>query len=802
MAAYTSSQTGNWSSSSTWGGAGVPGDGDTWTVGAGHTVTYDVTTYQTTGLDDGTVNNTGRLTFSTGGRLRLNGKMNVYGDLIMGSDTVISIVGANNADHGIYIRHPTTTSTFHRVEMQGSTGMPETTLSSAITTKQGYLPVGSATSFAAGDWISAFKRGLTDKTQRTDEGFIVHDVDSNNIYVREFVGPSATITAVDDDIITVDNAKIFREWQTVIFGTGANRNVHNITDINNTTNQITLASSVTGSVIGETVYTSGPIRQKNSGDIVRKVACQVTADALSSATSFTVSSAAGFNIGDEIVVDSLLESDNYTDERPERRTITDISGTTITVNSSFGYPILTTAWCVRLTRDCTIQTDDGATNYGYFRIIENTVVNTNNVLVMKDVQFRNMGTSVDDNRSRGGPFLAGRYYNDAGYIGIEIEGVTSHRDGARNLTNAGFYIHRWYYQWVIRNCVSFESVQGIWHERGYEGDDCAFYNNYSARSESSLFRHQDARYEYSEFAYNYGNRGDNQSLYITANRCTGIGIHHNWMRVSQSTGVNFNLAYGSFSFFQNKIEGCFNSAIYGFNNGMGNFVYNYIDTSRPLDFTLDSSISYTRLGADPNHSAILLEHNFERDAVCEFFHGGKRTWIPEENAWFIEHDDDTYSSVNGTGHIEIIYVPPDATLRVRSQIKLSDNFSGSAPKLEVREITNRGPTTHNFISGHNGNPMIPYLATQSATTNAGWQNVDLTVPPTKYGTRYMIGMVPVSGNSSSAEGEGWYEKPLKIYFDKPLPTQEYAGINRYSASEIGTRTSLNERIVRLGGSYI
>jgi hypothetical protein len=63
-------------------------------------------------------------------------------------------------------------------------------------------------------------------------------------------------------------------------------------------------------------------------------------------------------------------------------------------------------------------------------------------------------------------------------------------------------------------------------------------------------------------------------------------------------------------------------------------------------------------------------------------------------------------------------------------------------------------------------------------------------------------MVPVSGNSSSAEGEGWYEKPLKIYFDKPLPTQEYAGINRYSASEIGTRTSLNERIVRLGGSYI
>lgn len=34
---------GNWSASATWGGAGVPGNGDTWTVSAGHTVTYDIT---------------------------------------------------------------------------------------------------------------------------------------------------------------------------------------------------------------------------------------------------------------------------------------------------------------------------------------------------------------------------------------------------------------------------------------------------------------------------------------------------------------------------------------------------------------------------------------------------------------------------------------------------------------------------------------------------------------------------------------------------------------------------------------
>ena len=42
MASFTSSQSGLWSSASTWGGAGVPGDGDTVTIASGHTVTFDV----------------------------------------------------------------------------------------------------------------------------------------------------------------------------------------------------------------------------------------------------------------------------------------------------------------------------------------------------------------------------------------------------------------------------------------------------------------------------------------------------------------------------------------------------------------------------------------------------------------------------------------------------------------------------------------------------------------------------------------------------------------------------------------
>jgi hypothetical protein len=44
VAAYTTTQDGNWSATATWGGSGVPGNGDTATIAAGHDVTVDVDT--------------------------------------------------------------------------------------------------------------------------------------------------------------------------------------------------------------------------------------------------------------------------------------------------------------------------------------------------------------------------------------------------------------------------------------------------------------------------------------------------------------------------------------------------------------------------------------------------------------------------------------------------------------------------------------------------------------------------------------------------------------------------------------
>src|SRR5207244_13354066 len=58
-ASCSSTTSGNWSSASTWGGAGVPGSGDTATVNGGHVVTLDIpVTVATLTLGGGQINGT------------------------------------------------------------------------------------------------------------------------------------------------------------------------------------------------------------------------------------------------------------------------------------------------------------------------------------------------------------------------------------------------------------------------------------------------------------------------------------------------------------------------------------------------------------------------------------------------------------------------------------------------------------------------------------------------------------------------------------------------------------------------
>ena len=424
MAAYTSTQSGNFSNVATWGGGGYPNlDADTVTIAAGHTVTYDITTPLNEGLSTFTINAGGTLRCNANTQIRLGngGNFICNGNFFAntgfkallkgttsperqftfnptditttatgtsGQNTIVVASSANLIEGmrlsgtgiGLTARiqsiSGTTvtltenntgtvsgTMTFGNVvEFVGTDGMPTTTINSQINSTnflQGFINVTDSAQFATGDWVAFFKKDNIDALQgRNDEGYILHDKSGNDLYIREFVGPSATIVSSSGNQIVVSNAKIFRTWQALIFGTGANRNVLKISSIDTANNIITFTNSVVGSVVGQTVYTTGPLKTKSSGDRVRKVATTVAVQALSTATLITLSSVAGFSVGGYIVIDALWPGDSsYTDERPEKRLITAINGNVVTLDQSLGYIAYVGAFAVNMSRDIKIKGD-------------------------------------------------------------------------------------------------------------------------------------------------------------------------------------------------------------------------------------------------------------------------------------------------------------------------------------------------------------------------------------------------------------------------------------------------------------
>ena len=80
MATYTSTQSGNFSASSTWGGSGSPGDADAFNIAAGHTVTIDTgISIPTNGYADSYVYGILQSQSGANTTLRMNGRLYVKG---------------------------------------------------------------------------------------------------------------------------------------------------------------------------------------------------------------------------------------------------------------------------------------------------------------------------------------------------------------------------------------------------------------------------------------------------------------------------------------------------------------------------------------------------------------------------------------------------------------------------------------------------------------------------------------------------------------------------------------------------
>ena len=953
MAAYTSTQSGNFSNPATWGGSGYPDtDGDTFTVAAGHVVTYDITTPLTNGLGSSVVNSGGTFIMDNNTSIRFDGTSTYHfacsGNLIIrpGAKTLLkgttasnrvydirpltfvpttatgtsgqnTITVASNANQlyvgnkvsgtgiraGVYITNingntitlsGTNTGTVsgnltvgNYVEIIGSEGMPITTVGSAVTTgnyQQGYIVAASASNFVAGDWIAVYERGVVDAlADRNDEGFIVHDISGNNIYIREFVGPSATISAVEGNTITVSNAKVFRTWQSVIFGTGANRNIHKIISIDEVNNIVGFGSAVSGSVIGETVYTTGPLQIKAVGDKIRKCATTVATQAASNATQITLSSVAGLSVGDEIIIDARWDvtATSYTDELPEKRNITAINGNTVTLNQSLGYIAFVGAFVVRVTRDIkfigdyettlvtnaahgcsvgdvitqaysgargvvktvtnsttvvihdifgqfiagstnspwlsrngtpiatnvfcstvTISTTQGHSGFGFARSAAFTS-NQLPVLYFRDVEVATF-SNADLTSSR--LWLRGYWSTHTNAIGgVEIEGITyckpNQTDNFNYLDNA-IWANRYWHDLTVRCCVAWNTINGLYFQEGYDLRNGAAYNNYLARSEGNLLIWQHMANDGTlggahECSYNYLHRGDDIGLNIGYVRTSARGIHHNWVNVSQSRPINFDLTYTQGILYQNRFQHFF-EWIYPIASNEHNLIYNeWIPATNLYDFTLDGNFQTYNQSVTFTNSIVSLEHNYESDAVTIFINGGKRDWDNNEKAWRCVFDDD-YGALQ-VGLAEVYYIPANATLRAKATIKLDPNFNGTAPKFEIRGCMDR------FYVGANGSyageqPFRGFStsANFNAANTTTYQSLELTFDPKPWGRSVTVGVISVNSNANV----GWWEKPIEIKYDN-LPSTPFinTGINNFS-SIISSGTDFTTRKIRFGGSII
>lgn len=485
MATITSTQTGNWHTGSTWVGGSVPAADDLVVIAHGHKVTLstDITSVRT---DDVTID--GNLHFANGGKMHLNGRMtvkntsnanNTAGEFVEGTTTSgsllsmvggseIKISGDNSAQHGIQID----ARQWCGVQIDGSEPTLKTELNGNHDYRSTYLTVDSAANFAANDQISIYKRE-EDYRLINDEVLYVHDVDTSNnrIYFRQFICPKVKyyvpcIKAVSGSTITLDDASVYRVGYQLIFGTGNNRNVLEVTAINKLTNVVTFGSAVDNdpSLIGEYVYQTGTEKYHLSDSHVRRTssAMAATYSGAVGLRTVVVNNAADFNVGDSIYIEACGDA-SYTyvsgSETNVWRhnlvyTISGISGTTITVDRDILYDGKIGGKIARMTRDvvikaCAANGDDVA--YGdqdtarvFFNVKYWTSTSWNNAptrrIKIKYVEFDGLGYNTNDSTNfRAGVTIAG--YNgiyDSKITGSAADSSTIHNSGGISQTGENY----------------------------------------------------------------------------------------------------------------------------------------------------------------------------------------------------------------------------------------------------------------------------------------------------------------------------------------------------------------------------
>lgn len=818
MATITSTQSGNFNATTTWVGGVVPVDADSFVIAAGHTVTYNVTTPVTNGFDDSDIYGILQSQANATTVLRMNGRLRVRtnGTYHARAGHKLQFKGTAASSHILY----QVGETGSNIIMEGSDGMPTTTLSAGANERANSFSFTSATNFAIGEWFAIFNNttayaGNAGAHTLRDEGFWVHDISNNTVYFRQFVGPESTITSASGTTLVVANSKVFRVGQIIIFGTGVNRNIHTISAIDYASHTLTLSGSVTGTVTGLTVYETGSDKIHASGDKVRKVATVTTASSLSSANTITIANANMFTANDDIWIEARSEAGGSTDyyyttygnETPGPRykhTISSISGNVITLTATIGYNVVSGALVNRLTRDVVVEPVTPNTDY-YGVYIENGGTNYTRAIILKDVYFKFCGSSNSGVESgiyvREGFFKANvslpagitlsstvpALSQQAWYEGVVLTGSNSTLDWG------GFWVRGRYDQ--LRCCHAqgrFNSSFGLYYREGH-----CLYNSIAVGS-SVWGPRLEGCSEWGEVGYVYVSRCERAGRWQMYD--TNLGHHH---YITDATEKACHLI-------QSAYRGYYKHKHTGSRRGMesdataGPMVLIYSTLQFPSGYGLLNSGLRGQFHAqhiDRSHGTSyvsIVEYNMEYDAIYQSGYLSQRFWDANESAWRVYNIAD--GSDYGNGWFETVFVPAGVTVRARATLKLAPSYSGTYPLFECRDVisgvginqlANAGGHWSSFSAG--GGTSIRFTAAAASA----YETKDITISAVPFPRTLHFGVHAENADQS----EGWWLKDIKVLLDKPYKVSKFSTINSgvSNQAQVGVGSSLTEKKLRLGG---
>ena len=834
MALITSAQSGNWTSTSTWTGGSVPVDGDQFEVQPGHAVTINTDVSTTNGYHDSYVE--GKLHITTNGQLRMNGILLIR-DGLGGSATgyfsendsnsgpyfkmdnggILEIKGDNSANHALRGE----THKYVWIECDGTDPRPKTTLSAIETIGSTELEFTSASNFRAGDWIHLYveSEDIADwereKAPR-EESFIIHDISSNTVYFRQFVTPTATISRVAGSKIFVDDSTVFRVGQKIIFGTGSNRNIKTISLISKSSGRITCDSAISGTVTNETVYLTGTEKWHDSGDSVQVMATPLTADSSSGSNTITVANPNGFSVGDRILIEANNNSDTNWDYVMDY-IIQSISGNTITLSTNLANNRYTGGWVTNFQRDTQIRSIDqditGTSLERPYVWIEHW---TSGDAYYRRIRFRNIGfygigsNTVNTSYYRGvGMNKCSYETNSYGNYTSSLEGCAWHPNNSGS--NSCMYWREGHYQRMSRN-ICYNGHLNFW--RWSSGNEMTMAGNISWRSQYTCFM-MDGFYEPRTcFAYNHASRSNDYGMFIYHGRDATAEVRHNYFTHHENRPFywyyqtqNFLMERNYFNYYRYWPHiGRGGGDIIHLNSYFGNGWDITTGNTSPINGIFINSDSLLPDRAPPRMTRCTsVNHNFKEGATVEWAGRWWKEWDEDESAWRYRRD---LSSSSWAGDTEGMLVPAGATVYIAAEIKLTTGFSGNMPFLMARSMQqyNRGayltgPTDTSYSPSEenpHGYPMGHYETTAFTSAAIGsYERKTLTISPVNYDYFIVVAVVSDSTNAGNGD-EGWHQKPIELYTDKPSSIKEKKFLTSHQIRR-GQNNSTTRKKKRIGG---